>query len=71
MHFTGAVASLFAGYITQRCGRTTSMIVAGTAYIAGSILQVVNSYLKWEAQHSIGRFNKIAVLLLVTSARLV
>ena len=40
MHFTGALASLFAGYITQRCGRTASMIVAGTSYITGSILQV-------------------------------
>ncbi|CAL5224738.1 g7471 [Coccomyxa viridis] len=43
MHFTGAVASLFAGYITQRFGRTTSMIVAGTSYIAGSILQAAAS----------------------------
>ena len=41
MHFTGAVASLFAGYVTQRYGRTTSMIVAGTSYIAGSVLQVL------------------------------
>ena len=40
MHFTGALASLFAGYVTQRFGRTTSMIVAGTSYITGSILQV-------------------------------
>ena len=40
MHFTGALASLPAGYITQRFGRTTSMIIAGSAYILGSILQV-------------------------------
>ncbi len=40
MHFTGALASLVAGYVTQRFGRTASMVVAGTAYIAGSILQV-------------------------------
>ena len=43
MHFTGALASLVAGYITQHYGRTTSMIVAGTSYILGSILQV-NTY---------------------------
>ena len=40
MHFTGALASLFAGYVTQRFGRTTSMVVAGTSYIAGSVIQV-------------------------------
>lgn len=39
MHFTGAVASLFASYFTQRQGRTRSMVIAGTAYIAGSICQ--------------------------------
>ncbi|BDA50848.1 Sugar transport protein MST4 [Coccomyxa sp. Obi] len=39
MHFTGAVASLPASYVTQHFGRTTSMRVAGTAYILGSILQ--------------------------------
>jgi hypothetical protein len=40
MHFTGAVASLPASYVTQHFGRTTSMRVAGTAYILGSVLQV-------------------------------
>lgn len=43
MHFTGALASLPAGYVTQHYGRTTSMRVAGTAYILGSILQVCYS----------------------------
>ena len=40
MHFTGALSSLPAGYVTQHYGRTTSMRVAGSAYILGSILQV-------------------------------
>ena len=42
MHFTGALASLVAGHITQSRGRTTSMMVAGTSYILGSILQVAH-----------------------------
>jgi sugar porter (SP) family MFS transporter len=39
MHFTGALASLPASYFTQHYGRTRSMIIAGTAYCLGSILQ--------------------------------
>ncbi|EIE26164.1 general substrate transporter [Coccomyxa subellipsoidea C-169] len=43
MHFTGAIASLPASYVTQHFGRTMSMKVAGTAYILGSILQAAAS----------------------------
>ncbi|CAK0787907.1 hypothetical protein CVIRNUC_011129 [Coccomyxa viridis] len=43
MHFTGALSSLPAGYVTQHFGRTTSMRVAGTAYILGAILQAAAS----------------------------
>ncbi|KAK9863514.1 hypothetical protein WJX84_008375, partial [Apatococcus fuscideae] len=42
MHFTGAVASIPAGYVTQKYGRTKSMVIAGGAYIAGAIAQALS-----------------------------
>ncbi|KAK9793166.1 hypothetical protein WJX73_001731, partial [Symbiochloris irregularis] len=39
MHFTGSVASFAASYFTQHHGRTRSMIIAGTAYCIGAVLQ--------------------------------